>query len=210
MKQCEPFAYNFEAYERELSEYQTLLSDKTELKEREDILPFFTSRPHLASQIATIHSSIVSTEKIAYEFDVFGDFKCDLAVGEPETHSYCFIEFEDATKDSLFVSRGKKYKSEFSPRLEHGFSQVVDWFYKLENLQNTLDMNERFGSYQIHYEGLLIIGRDQFVSDAEMKRLKWRVNNTVINSKHIYCYTYDQLYYFFDKRLSYLKFLSSQ
>ena len=41
---------------------------------------------------------------------------------------------------------------------------------------------------------------------AEMKRLKWRINNTVINSKHIYCYTYDQLYYFFDKRLNYLRF----
>ena len=92
MKQFEPFAYNFEAYERELIEYRDLLSNRTELKEREDILPFFTSRPHLASQIATIHSSIVSTEKIAYEFDVFGDFKCDLAVGEVNTHSYCFIE----------------------------------------------------------------------------------------------------------------------
>ena len=210
MKQFEPLAYDFEAYKRELIEYKALLSNKNELKEREDILPFFNTHPHLASQIATIHSSIVSTEKIAYEFDVFGDFKCDLAVGEPHTHSYCFIEFEDATKDSIFVSNGKKYKSEFSSRLEHGFSQVVDWFYKLEGLQNTLDMNERFGSYQIHYEGLLIIGRDQFINDAEMKRLKWRVNNTVINSKHIYCYTYDQLYYFFDKRLNYLKYILPQ
>lgn len=166
-------------------------------------------------------------EPFTYNFEAFerelNDYKALLAnhtvlkeredilpffnsVGEPHTHSYCFIEFEDADQNSVFVSKGKKYKSEFSPRLEHGFSQIVDWFYKLENLQNTLDMNERFGSYQIHYEGLLIIGRDQFVTDAEMKRLKWRINNTVINSKHIYCYTYDQLHHFFDKRLNYLRF----
>jgi len=60
-----------------------------------------------------------------------------VAVGDPKNFTYCFIEFEDAKKESLFVNKGKKYKLEFTSHLEHGISQIIDWFYKFDGLQNS-------------------------------------------------------------------------
>ena len=46
------------------------------------------------------HAKIIRPDRIAFEYDIFGDFKSDLVVGYSVTHSYCFIEFEDATANS--------------------------------------------------------------------------------------------------------------
>lgn len=41
-------------------------------------------------------------DKIAYEFDLWGKFKCDLVLGCSTIKSYVFIEFEDAKEESIF------------------------------------------------------------------------------------------------------------
>jgi len=41
--------------------------------------------------------------------------------------------------------------------------------------------------------GLLVIGRDDSLDLQKRRRLEWRRQNTVVNSKHIYCLTYDEL-----------------
>jgi hypothetical protein len=208
MKKFIDHTFDFEVYERELSEFKILLDSKAELSERNDILPFFKARPNLSSQIATLIRHMVNIEKIAFEFDVYGDFASDIAVGDLSSNTFCFIEFEDAKLESIFVQNGSKYKLEFSSRLEHGFSQIIDWFYKLDGLQNTDDLEERFGKNKIEYEGILIIGRDQFLDISLKKRLDWRARKTVVNSKHFYCYTFDELYNVLDSKIKMLRLLT--
>lgn len=205
MKNFIDHKFNFLDYERELNEFKNLLDSKKELDEESDILPFFKARKNLSTQIATLITPMVVNEKIAFEFDLFGDFASDIAVGDLNSNTYCFIEFEDAKANSIFVKKGKKYKLEFSPRLEHGISQIVDWFYKLDGLQNTDDFEERFGKNKIKYEGILVIGRDRFLDTSLKKRFDWRTSNTVINSKHINCYTFDELYDLLASKITYMR-----
>lgn len=199
---------DFPAYEKELKEFKRLLDSKAELSEQQDILPFFKDRPNLSTQIATLIPNMVSNERLAFEFDIFGDYASDIAVGDLNSNTFCFIEFEDAKAESVFVKNGKKYKQEFSPRLEHGFSQIIDWFYKLDGLQNTDDLEERFGKNKIEYEGILIIGREQFLDTSLKKRLDWRARRTVVNSKHLYCYTFDEIYSILTSKIELLRHLT--
>lgn len=207
MKKFINHTFDFSAYERELKEFKALLDSKTELSEQTDILPFFKKCPNLSTQIATLIPSMVSNDQLAFEFDVFGDYASDIAVGDLNSNTFCFIEFEDAKKESVFVKNGKKYKLEFSPRLEHGFSQIIDWFYKLDGLQNTDDFEERFGKNKIEYEAILIIGRNQFLDTSLKKRLDWRAKRTVVNSKHLYCYTFDEIYNILANKIELLRHL---
>jgi len=39
----------------------------------------------------------------------------------------------------------------------------------------------------------LIVGRSETFLPRELRRLAWRQDRTVVNSKHIRCLTYDQL-----------------
>jgi hypothetical protein len=207
MKEFINHILNFSDYEKELREFKSFLDSKSELDEQKDILPFFKDRHNLSSQIATIIPCMVSNNKLAFEYNIFGDFASDIAVGDTNSNTFCFIEFEDAKEQSIFVKNGKKYKLEFSTRLEHGFSQIIDWFYKLDGLQNTDDFEERFGKNKIEYEGILIIGRDKFLDASLKKRLDWRARRTVVNSKHLYCYTFDEIYNILINKIELLRYL---
>jgi hypothetical protein len=86
-----------------------------------------------------------------------------------------------------------KATREWSPRFDHGYSQIVDWFYKLQVMTDAPDMEARFGRRAIDYTGVLIVGRDRHMDLGEQLRLKWRREHTIVNSKRIICVTYDQL-----------------
>lgn len=204
MKTFETLSFDFRKYKQELSELRDFLGTKDELSENKDLLPFFRTRKILTSQIATLFPSIITTDKFATEYDLFGDFSADFAIGDSSSKTYCFIEFEDAKKESIFVQNGKKYKLEFSSRLEHGLSQVIDWYYKLAN-QSPADLEERFGSHVISYEGILIIGRDKYLDTTLKRRLEWRARHTIVNSKLLQCYTFDELYASLEKKLLYIE-----
>lgn len=203
MKRLEQFSFNFEKFKKELKNYKKLLDSKSELSEKNDILPFFKKNKQLASQFSDLSMYYQAiTEEIAFEYDIFGDFKCDLVVGSPQTKTYIFIEFEDAKKNSIFSQRKTKYKPEFSSRFEKGYSQIIDWFYKLQGMQNTDDFTERFGTEKISYGGILVIGRDEFMSDSEKKRLSWRAKRVLVDSKRVIVLTYDKLYQVLNAKLN--------
>lgn len=178
----------------QLEEFKELLEQKKPLSEKNDILPFFRERIQLSTFIGSYHRNIERLNRVAFEFDIFGDFTTDLAVGDSRKKSYCFIEFEDARSNSVFVSKAGKYCPEWSPRFEKGFSQIIDWFWKLDDLERTDDFENRFGSRRIDYVGMLIIGRNHDLEPREKKRLVWRQEHLVLNSKHVFCLTFDDLY----------------
>jgi hypothetical protein len=178
---------------REALEFQALLARPRALKERDTILPFFRARPHLSAFLGLYHSSISRYDLVAYEYDLFGDFTCDLVVGDSESRAYGFIEFEGAAPRSIFVQPRHRATPAWSPQFEQGFSQVLDWFSKLDDQEKTDDFEDRFGRRTISYFGLLVIGRSGSLQPREMRRLQWREEKVLVNSRPVYCLTYDQL-----------------
>ncbi|MHC5541476.1 Shedu anti-phage system protein SduA domain-containing protein [Singulisphaera rosea] len=187
-----------------MDEFKDLLDDpKTpELKEREHILPFFARHEHLVALMGTYNPRIENFDRIAFEFDIFGDHTADVAVGDSKTHQYCFVEFEDATATSIFKKTGRKTTLEWSDRFNHGCSQVIDWILWLENMKRTDPYLGRFGVPEIQYAGLVVVGRDKYV-DAPLlqQRLLWRSEHVVVCSRKLHCITFDQLYADLDTRL---------
>lgn len=56
-------------------------------------------------------------------------------------------------------------------------------------------MRHRFeGAESIRYYGLLVIGRTGHLEPLERARFSWRRDRVVVDSRHIYCLTFDELY----------------
>lgn len=196
-KQFDQFDIDVNECHRQLIEFKTLLDahvDK-DLDEKGRILPFFRSRPHLAAMIGYIDPKISRVDRLAYEFDFFGDYAADLAIGDSRRGEYCFVEFEDASPGSIFRKAGKKSTLEWSPRFDHGYSQIVDWFWKLHDIARSETERARFGhNDHFDYYGLLVVGRNREIDGLEEARFKWRRSRCVVDSRHINCMTFDQLY----------------
>lgn len=201
MKEFSNFKFDPKICRQELNELKVHLDQKFELTERKDVLPFFKNRQHLSAFIGSYFPYISSFDRLAYEYDIFGDFKADLAVGDSESGWYGFIEFEGASETSIFERKGNKVTPEWSNQFEHGFSQIVDWFWKLSALEYTREFVSRFGSEFTGYEGMLIIGRSEGLDQRERDRLRWRRDRLIVNSKHIHCVTFDELHLHLDTRL---------
>lgn len=193
MKTFEAVGFDYALCQAEVKEFETLLASKSVLKERKDVLPFFRKRRQLSAFCGVLTGSIATADRLAWEYDLFGDFACDLVVGDSKKSAYCFIEFEDAAPDSLFRQAGKKATREWSPRLDHGYSQLIDWVYKLTKMAEHTDFEARFGKRTIDFEGALVIGRDKDMVFSEIARFEWRRQHVVVCSKHIRCVTFDEL-----------------
>ncbi len=132
----------------EVVELEGLLLANPILKEA-DFREFVRARPHASALIGYYNLDVKRIDLLAYEYPLFGDFRCDLAIADSVTRACTFVEFEDAGPRSLFVKHGDKSTREWSPRIDHGYSQVIDWFYKLQDMTNTASMEARFGKRAI-------------------------------------------------------------
>jgi len=72
-------------YRRELDELQTLLNGRVALAARAAILPFFWARRHLSAFIGAYFPCLARPDRLAIEYDLFGDFICDLILGDSAT-----------------------------------------------------------------------------------------------------------------------------
>jgi len=189
MKQFDHFNLDYGHCREELHALKVLLDkfEGRELKERKHVLSFLSEHRHVAALVGHIAPNIANVDRIAYEFDFFGDYAADLALGDSRKHEYCFVEFENAAHDSNFRRSGKKSSLEWSPSFDHGYSQIIDWFWKLHDMARTSSEHARF-------YGLLVIGRSQGLAPIEVERLNWRRKNVLVDSTHIYCMTFDELY----------------
>lgn len=202
MKTFDTISIDFGKCKSEVAEFKALLDLKQHLKERDELLPHFKGRKNLSALIGTYVPGIINPDRVAYEYDLFGDFACDIVIGDSQSNTYLFVELEDAAPNSIF-KKIPKSTPEWAPRLEHGYSQIVDWFWKIEDQSRTNDFKHRFNVENISYHGLLIVGRSSSLASREMERLKWRQDKTVVNSNRISILTFDQLHADLDRRLRY-------
>jgi hypothetical protein len=165
----------------ELAAFKRLLGAATkELAEQSDVLPFFKRRRNLAALIGYCYGTrLGEPDVLKSAYSVSGVYACDLAVGNSTTGEFCFVEFEDASRGSVFktVRRGSP---EWGARLEHGFGQIVDWFCVLDDLRNTNAFRLAFGSSLANYKAVLVIGREAHLTPGMRERLRWRSMNTLV------------------------------
>lgn len=192
MPDFQPHTLDPAACRPQVQELKALLDGSADLGEAV-FHDFFEPRAQLRALVGLYNTSLASPDRLAWQYPIFGDFRCDFAVGDWGRKAYTFVEFEDARPNSLFVKQGERATRAWSPRFDGGYSQVIDWFYKLQVMTDTPDMEARFGKRSIRYTGVLIIGRDQHFQAGERLRLEWRRDHVVVNSKHLVCVTYDEL-----------------
>jgi hypothetical protein len=193
----------------EINEFGQLLQNNNTLSEKKDILPFFEKRDHLSAFLANFNQDNSHYDQVAHELSLFGDFTCDLAAGDKANNAYCMIEFEDATETSIFRSTARS-RPDWSTRYEHGFSQLVDWMWKIDDQKPTKAFHNLFGSATISIVPMLVVGRSSFVAGLERDRYKWRRNAVSIHGTPVICLTYDDLYDTLQRKLSFAAVLSKQ
>jgi hypothetical protein len=203
MKSLEPFKFDYQKGIQELEEFDKLLSSRDELGERDDILPFFRKRRHLSAFLGALNPNIINFNRLAFELYLMGSFSCDLAIGDSESGSYCLFEFEDAKENSVFKKHRTKSTPEWSSRFDHGFSQVIDWLWLLDDFKQTGQFRKLFGAHEINFTAYLIVGRSKYIDDEN--RFRWRQNKVLVNSHKIHCFTFDELLIALKRKNSFYK-----
>ena len=212
MKNFDAIEIDLDRSKTELREFGAMLdgTGSGPLNERQHILGFFRDRRHLSALIGYLYTACGRIDRIAYEFDFFGDYAADLVVGDSERATYTFIEFENAASDSIFKKAGKKQTLEWSQRFEKGYSQIIDWFWKMSDMSQTGTLRDRFDDAgSIQYQGLLVIGRSTDLEPLQQARLTWRREKVVVDSKHINCFTFDELRWQLEDKLRIIGLMAS-
>jgi hypothetical protein len=194
MKTLEKFSISLAQCKKDLDQFKKLLDGKSSLSERDDVLPFFKSHKHLAAMIGSYNPKINGFDRLATDFSLFGDFSCDLAIGDSASNNFCFVEFEDASPSSVFTKKRGRSTPEWSGRFDHGFSQILDWFAILEDQKRTAQFKAKFEADVIQYVGLLVIGRRQYLDNTQYERMRWRSEHVLVGSRQVNCITFDELY----------------
>jgi hypothetical protein len=201
MKSLEKITLNIKSSMAELEAFRNLLNSSATLSEQSELLPFFKQHKHLCALMGQLHPAVVIPDLIANEYDLFGDFVCDFVIGDSKNSAFCFVEFEDAKENSIFT-KGTRATPDWAYRFEHGFSQLVDWMYKLYDMEKSDEFENRFNARSIDVMGALIIGRSHALNQADKRRLKWREKFVLVNSQRIRCLTYDELFEEMEFRLN--------
>src|SRR4051812_11338226 len=136
MKEFDSIAFNPARCREDLDRFQSLLASKQELSERGDLQPLFKSCPQLAAFIGTAIPGMGPANRLAFEFDIFGNYTADIVIGNLENKTFCAIELEDARPNSVLNKLETRSTKEWGRRLEHGFGQLVDWFFSFDDQKN--------------------------------------------------------------------------
>ena len=174
-----------------------------------DIQPLFKASRHLSAFLGTFVPDIGPATELAYEFPFFGDYRADLLVGDKSAAHFCVVEFEDGGPDSIFKKQSKRSNPEWIARFEHGFSQLIDWFFNLDDYKKSHGFTRTFGYGHISFTGLLVIGRSACLDNMKRTRLRWRSDKVLIDSNTVICVTFDDVYEILRKRYTLYKAAAS-
>jgi hypothetical protein len=174
MKSFAPLNLDTDIPASDLSELGSLLSASAYLKERDRVIPFFKARPNLCAALGLADNAVALPDRWANELDLFGDFVRDFAAGDSEANAYTLVEFEDAKEHSIFSRRQEgKMMKRWSARFEHGFSQLVDWAWRISAEGGSSAAFRRiFGDDHPTIHLLLVVGRDADLTRDDFVRLR--------------------------------------
>jgi hypothetical protein len=180
--------------ETELAEFRVLLTQNTDLAERQQVLAGFREWPNLCAMMGQYHGRLGIGDLIKSEFRILPHFRADLIVRRSKTDNVCLIEFEGASESHIFKSSDRGVDP-WAQSFEKGFSQVVDWTWALDHYRKSADYIDAFGSERPNIVGVLVIGRSSSLSGAMRKdRWEWRRNKVKVDSFTLTLVTFDELY----------------
>lgn len=186
----------------EIDGFGAMLQAKADLSERYDIQPFFKDRIQLAAFISSFERNIGPATQACFEYNFFGDYAADLVLGNKASRRFCVVEFEDGRSQSVFKPSPTGTTRVWSPRFEHGFSQIIDWYTMLDGMKQTPRFKKDLGDGHIRFSAMLIIGRDAGLTDPyDRFRLDWRTDKVTVDSNTVSCLTFDQLHSHMDQHL---------
>lgn len=139
MKELEEVVFDPVKCRKELNQLKKLLATSKTLVERKELQPFFRKKKQLTTFLGTYVPDIGPANRLAYEFPLYGNFTADIILGNAEVGDYCFIELEDASQSSILKRIPGKATKEWSPRFDQGCSQLIDWFYALDDMKKTFE-----------------------------------------------------------------------
>ena len=203
MKSPVSIQLNIGVLNENLNELEKLLFSEPHLKERAHILPFFQGRPHLCAALGLANNAVELPDRWARELNLYGDFVCDVVAGDSEANAYTLIEVEDALEFSIFTKLPEdKTMKRWSPRFEHGFSQLVDWAWRIsEEGMSSAAFRRIIADNNPSFHLLLVVGRDADLTTDDLVRLRWRAKHTSLGQFGMSCFTFDGLLQSIRRRL---------
>jgi hypothetical protein len=188
----------------EIEEFRKFLNNNPRA-ERAQFLPFFRSHDQLCAFLGTLYDEVSSGTHVKAEFQLWGDFVCDLVAGNVADGAFVLIEFEDAAATSLFRSKPNRRNNIWGQRVDEAVSQVMDWLFRIDSEGPSDQMLRDFGSRRVNTMGLIVVGRSSEVSPYDRERLNWRSRNTIVGGSKVSIITYDDMLAWLDGRAALLR-----
>jgi len=162
------------------------------------------ARPQMACLLAST-LGLQAPDMIKFELALKGMFRTDLVLGNDGTRRFGLIEFEDARENSIFKKGTAQYRY-WSPRIEHGFSQILDWAWVRADHPSDSVLVSGFGGQITASAYAVICGRDaSLLDDVERKRFIHRRDNLKIEGQAALVLTYDEMVRYMDDSLAVAK-----
>lgn len=86
-----PWLYDEDAARADLDALDALLTTRSELSERADILPFMRAHPHLCALIGSYNRRANVYNRMGLEVPLFGQFAADLVSGDHDARAYTLV-----------------------------------------------------------------------------------------------------------------------
>jgi hypothetical protein len=173
-----------------------------ELSEKYVLAPAVTAAKNVLATVAMTFGGVSSPNLWAAEYWVHDKLRCDYVYADSRTRRFCFIEIEDARKNSVFVQKHVLKSGtaaptpyyEWAPRFDHGTSQLLDWIRLIQDQHQTEDFKDHFGDHnEFTATFILIIGRAEYLSPSQQRRLDWRSKNVITSNYKVQAFTFDDL-----------------
>ena len=162
------------------------------------------SREHMACLLAST-LGLQAPDMIKFELALKGMFRTDLVLGNNGTRRFGLIEFEDADANSIFKPGTSQYRY-WSDRIEHGFSQIIDWAWVRADHPNDSVLVAGFGGSITASAYAVICGRDASLQDdVEHKRFRHRRDHLKIEGQTALVLTYDEMVRYMEDNLAVAK-----
>jgi hypothetical protein len=94
---------------------------------------------------------------------------------------------------------------DWSKELEHGFGQLVDWAWIVNDATGLATLQNAFGCDIARAVSLLVCGRDAQITATEQKRFDYRTNKIAIEGMITTLLTYDGLLRFLEDQIAAIK-----
>ena len=175
----------------ELSALETFLGghprfDETALTKGS--MPAWAHLACLTGALAGPRPTLGATYK--FECGIQGTLKADLVVRRSDD-SFVFVEFEGGGPTGLFT--GDKRSRDWSRRIEHATSQVIDWDWAPNDNRQTSVLQSGLGAKPDAVYFLIVCGRDSGLKDAsERERLVHGRESLQIKGRSLSILTWDQ------------------